>query len=97
MTTLRVESPHSLSQLLLLLPALQPTEQFHTNGWGQDSCQGSLDNIMKQLQTQDRFAFSQMLEKVMAGAMKVRNSATIAQIDMHSSNDAAAQQVSLPL
>ena len=65
-----------------------------SNGWGQDSCQSSLDNVMKQLQTQDRFAFSQMLEKVMTGAMKVKNAATI---DMHSSNDAAAHQVSLPL
>ena len=36
---------------------------------------------MKQLQTQDRFAFSQMLEKVMTGAMKIKNTATVAAID----------------
>lgn len=46
-----------------------------------DSCLGSLDNIMKTLQTQDRFAFSQMLNKIMAGAMKMKNSATIAAVD----------------
>jgi hypothetical protein len=59
---------------------------------GTESCMGSLDNIMKQLQTQDRFAFSQMLNKVMSGAMKIKNTATIAQVDrereeMRRSND----------
>ena len=46
-----------------------------------DSCLGSLDNIMKQLQTQDKFAFSQMLNQVMTGAMKMKNQATIAAVD----------------
>ena len=48
---------------------------------GTDSALGSLDHVMKQLQSQDRFAFSQMLNKVMTGAMKIKNSATAAQID----------------
>ena len=40
---------------------------------GDESCLGSLDHVMKQLQTQDGFAFAQMMEKVMAGAAKMEH------------------------